>query len=280
MRVPALWASIALAFLVHLGIGVVLLLDYRQARDADPTQTMGAGPGDIAPEAPLIDSQARQIPPQGAQAAPPQAQRQPVSPSVAPPDNARDGPVAAGAVEPLPPVGIAESASPPRSEVMAAVPSAQASVPAPPAPAPPELEQEAPRTAPRDPSPASTSAPERRAPKATSAQPAKAPQLPVQPSFDCRRARSTPEKLICSDAELARLDRELGRLYARARTASGDPASFRRQQNVEWTRREQTCKTRECLVAWYARRRQQLSDIIAVAPVGGVPKKRPARESD
>ncbi|MBG6076304.1 lysozyme inhibitor LprI family protein [Polaromonas sp. CG_9.11] len=59
-----------------------------------------------------------------------------------------------------------------------------------------------------------------------------------QPSFDCKRARSMPEKMICSDAELSQLDRELGRVYKRARKATSDRAAFRHQQNREWLRRE------------------------------------------
>ena len=78
------------------------------------------------------------------------------------------------------------------------------------------------------------------------------------PSFDCGKARSVPEKMICSDPELARLDRELGRLYARAKNATSDPAAFRRRNNEEWRRRESACRDRECLLGWYAQRRDQL----------------------
>jgi|GEM_PF-5203977 len=78
------------------------------------------------------------------------------------------------------------------------------------------------------------------------------------PSFDCGKARSVPEKMICSDAELARLDRELGRLYSRAKDATSDPAAFRRRNNEEWRRRESACRDRECLLGWYAHRRGQL----------------------
>ena len=80
----------------------------------------------------------------------------------------------------------------------------------------------------------------------------------VRPSFDCGKARSRPEKIICSDAELARLDHELGRLYARAKVAAPDGAAFRRQNDQEWRRRESTCRDRECLLQWYAQRREQL----------------------
>ena len=82
------------------------------------------------------------------------------------------------------------------------------------------------------------------------------------PSFDCRRARSTTEKMICSDAELARLDRELGRAYGRAKNATADPAAFRRQSELEWRRRETMCQDRGCLLRWYAYRRAQLVSVI------------------
>lgn len=66
------------------------------------------------------------------------------------------------------------------------------------------------------------------------------------------------EKLICSNAELARLDRELGRLYARAKTVAADDAAFGRQTREEWRRRESTCRDRACLLRWYATRHDQL----------------------
>ncbi|WP_325001182.1 hypothetical protein [Ramlibacter sp.] len=87
----------------------------------------------------------------------------------------------------------------------------------------------------------------------------------VAPSFDCTRARSTSEKLICSDAQLARLDRELGRLHARAKAAASDPAAFKRAGDAEWLRRERECRDRECLLAWYAKRREQLEGRMAQA---------------
>jgi hypothetical protein len=78
------------------------------------------------------------------------------------------------------------------------------------------------------------------------------------PSFDCTRARSWSERTICSDAELSRLDRELGRVYVQARNSTADRSEFRRQQDLEWRKREVTCRDRECLRRWYAQRRYQL----------------------
>jgi hypothetical protein len=80
----------------------------------------------------------------------------------------------------------------------------------------------------------------------------------VGPSFDCNRARSPSERIICSDAELARLDLELGRVYAQARNHATDRAAFRRRQDEEWRRREASCRDRDCLMRWYAQRYNQL----------------------
>jgi hypothetical protein len=77
-------------------------------------------------------------------------------------------------------------------------------------------------------------------------------------SFDCSRARSAPEKMICSDAQLFQLNHEVGRVYARAKYAAADPAAFRRQNDLEASRRESICRDRGCLLRWYAYRRDQL----------------------
>jgi uncharacterized protein len=97
---------------------------------------------------------------------------------------------------------------------------------------------------------------------------ARAPQraaLP-KPSFDCGKARSYAERTICSDAGLAQLDRDLGRLHAKAKHAARDPAAFKRQNDAEWHRREATCRDRGCLLRWYADRRQQLTRYLGRAP--------------
>ena len=85
------------------------------------------------------------------------------------------------------------------------------------------------------------------------------------PSFECRKARSVNEKLICSDAQLAQLDRELGRLNVKARSLSSNRAAFKRRSDAAWHQRETSCRDRECLVKWYAQRRAQLNHEIAQA---------------
>ncbi|WP_460890996.1 lysozyme inhibitor LprI family protein, partial [Ramlibacter alkalitolerans] len=81
----------------------------------------------------------------------------------------------------------------------------------------------------------------------------------TQPSFDCARARSAAEKLICADEDLARQDRELGQLHQRARQAAADPRAFQRESDAQWQQREDTCRDRECLQRWYAQRRAALA---------------------
>lgn len=87
------------------------------------------------------------------------------------------------------------------------------------------------------------------------------------PSFDCRKANSPSEKTICADPVLAKLDRELGKVFADAKRRTEDyrlvgedvdatPAEwFRKNADTEWLYREQTCLDDvACLKCWYAKR--------------------------
>ncbi|WP_299759339.1 hypothetical protein [Ramlibacter sp.] len=76
---------------------------------------------------------------------------------------------------------------------------------------------------------------------------------------DCASARSPAEKLICTDAELAEMDRDLDRLRAQARAVTRDPGGFARRQEDAWARRESQCRgDKACLRTWYAQRRKEL----------------------
>lgn len=85
----------------------------------------------------------------------------------------------------------------------------------------------------------------------------------AQPSFDCAKARSTTERLICADPELARLDRDLGRVHAQAKRATPDPLDFKRENDDEWRLRESVCRDKDCLLEWYGHRKQQLEERMA-----------------
>jgi uncharacterized protein len=66
----------------------------------------------------------------------------------------------------------------------------------------------------------------------------KAAPLPASgPSFDCSKAKSAAARLICSDAELSRLDRELGAAYKQLLGASkADEKTKVRNDQVAWIR--------------------------------------------
>ena len=69
------------------------------------------------------------------------------------------------------------------------------------------------------------------------------------PSFDCAKAEKEAEKMVCSDAELARLDRELNRVYI---LVYNDPAldakakRYLRASQVGWIKgRDETWKVED-----------------------------------
>lgn len=85
----------------------------------------------------------------------------------------------------------------------------------------------------------------------------------LQTSFDCTKARSDAEHIICSDAELASDDVQLAAIYAKAKAAANDPAAFRERTRAQWNYREQQCHDRECLVRWYTDQKVALTEIAA-----------------
>ncbi len=84
--------------------------------------------------------------------------------------------------------------------------------------------------------------------------------LPVSAaSFDCKKAASEVEKLICQNPELSRLDDEMTRMYKRA-LASAPDKPLRASDGREWLKKEQrgwlrytrnACTTVTCLKSAY-----------------------------
>ena len=200
-----------------------------------------------------------------------------------------------GVLTPLPGPAVAEdrpaAAPAPASETVAAAPTAPPEpVPAPVAVTPAAAPRAAPAAAPARPAeqvasanpagPVAAAKPEAVTAPTASAAAAAAPRT-TSPSFNCAQARSTTEKLICGDEELARMDRDLGRLHQRAKQAAADPRAFQRNSDAEWQRREDTCTDRDCLRAWYAERRQELSAAAEAArPAARAPRPDGARSSE
>lgn len=82
---------------------------------------------------------------------------------------------------------------------------------------------------------------------------------PQSASFDCKKAKSNSEVLICSDAALSKLDYELAEIYRRAKAKALDAQEFKKQTVAAWQWRETNCRdNKECLVTWYAERKAVL----------------------
>ncbi|HFO7640998.1 TPA: lysozyme inhibitor LprI family protein, partial [Escherichia coli] len=61
-------------------------------------------------------------------------------------------------------------------------------------------------------------------------------------SFDCSKAKSYSEKLICNNSELSELDDKLNSLYQKVKLESTDKKAFRKIVSDLWNEREK-CKT-------------------------------------
>ncbi len=77
--------------------------------------------------------------------------------------------------------------------------------------------------------------------------------------FDCSKASTAVEKLICSDKELSKADQELSDVYSRALASSAKPGDFKKEQ-INWLRTQRdACRYQECLAAVYKNRIDVLS---------------------
>lgn len=80
-------------------------------------------------------------------------------------------------------------------------------------------------------------------------------------SFDCQKAKSINEQLICSDAELSKIDEELAITYKEALKRTTNPKDLAANQRDEWRRREKECASKDCLINWFAQRKASLEKV-------------------
>ena len=78
-------------------------------------------------------------------------------------------------------------------------------------------------------------------------------------SFDCQKAKSINERLICEDAELSKLDDENVSAYKDALRKSSNPNELIANQRDAWKYRENKCSSKACLVDWYSQRQSYLN---------------------
>jgi uncharacterized tellurite resistance protein B-like protein len=98
------------------------------------------------------------------------------------------------------------------------------------------------------------------------------PFISCAASFNCAKAASPNELMICADRQLSVMDDDLAALFREARVAAPDKVAFKKETNVEWRKRER-CTDRDCLVAWYQRRSGQLATVLNQAHIQEAPAK-------
>lgn len=90
------------------------------------------------------------------------------------------------------------------------------------------------------------------------ATPANEDNHPFAPSFDCAKASSSQERLICGDRELSKLDVQMAGAYAAARKKSTDADTLKAEQK-QWLKNTQlSCSDKACLVGAYTSRISEL----------------------
>lgn len=72
--------------------------------------------------------------------------------------------------------------------------------------------------------------------------------------FDCAKAVSAVEKMICADAELSKLDSQMSKLYK----PKGESADFQRAIQRRWLKQRNQCADADCLRTAYAARLREL----------------------
>jgi uncharacterized protein len=81
-----------------------------------------------------------------------------------------------------------------------------------------------------------------------------ASQISVQAaSFDCEKAKTKIEKMICINPELSKLDDELNKVYNTTLQGARHADSIRKAQK-EWINERNTCSNEACLEYAYGRR--------------------------
>ncbi len=87
------------------------------------------------------------------------------------------------------------------------------------------------------------------------------PSLSLAASFDCTRAATKMEKLICSDAQLSKSDEDLAATYSKVLIEAADPAAIKKQQREWLADVRKRCDEVVCIRNAYTLRITQLASI-------------------
>ena len=86
-------------------------------------------------------------------------------------------------------------------------------------------------------------------------------------SFDCKKASTSVEKMICSDAALGRLDEALGENYKMMMATNigeGARADLKSTQR-QWVAQRNKCADAACVLAAYKKRVDEVCDYPAIS---------------
>ena len=88
-------------------------------------------------------------------------------------------------------------------------------------------------------------------------------------TFDCDKASTSVEKVICSDTRLTNLDDQLGRQYKDVLAASSNGGALKAEQKA-WLSSRNQCKDSDCIMKAYDYRIRVLNAMSAPAKSGDV----------
>jgi uncharacterized protein YecT (DUF1311 family) len=92
-------------------------------------------------------------------------------------------------------------------------------------------------------------------------------------SFDCAKAGTKVEKLICGDSELSKLDEELNAAYKTALQDASQADTLKKAQQ-QWLKKRNGCANAGCVKRAYEMRLQNLSSSLAQSISNQKPKPR------
>lgn len=82
--------------------------------------------------------------------------------------------------------------------------------------------------------------------------------LEIKPSFDCQKARTLVEKLICANPQLARMDARMAIAYFTLRIGARPSEQLLNEQRLWLREGRNRCDDLQCLISKYQERIQQL----------------------
>lgn len=79
-------------------------------------------------------------------------------------------------------------------------------------------------------------------------------------SFDCAKAKSIQEKLICSNPDLSNADSDLAGIYKKALSVSADKDALKKSQ-LQWIKTRDVCVDINCMLLTYRNRIRELESL-------------------